>query len=75
MASTTKNLGLTVISEADDMPVKDFLQSLAGTADSSNMQLIDLAFGAIDPDGAVKEAGGIAAWILANYENADEGAY
>lgn len=80
--ATTDKLGLAIISETDDMEVSDFLQMLSGTGDNSNMEILEEAIhkvktdlNAIDPDGSIQAAGGIAAWISANYENAEVNSY
>ena len=35
----------------------------------------DMSAAVYDPDGSIANAGGIAAWIDAHYENAEEGSY
>lgn len=39
--ATTPNAGLNIISETDDMSVREFFQKLAGDGVGSNMMLID----------------------------------
>lgn len=80
--STTDKLGLNVISEDDDMPVSEFIQALSGAKQGSNMEILDEAVYAvqtaisnIDPDSSIRTAGGITAWISANYENAEVSSY
>lgn len=65
----TDNLELNTITESDNPTVAEFFQKLAGSANNSNMEIIDDEFEKyakiddLDSTGAVREAGGIVPYV------------